>query len=349
MRTSMKLRVVAVVVGMAGLSATLGTGGCSLFQSERVSRGQALYNHYCMHCHGEHGRPNEGFNWAHMPDPKPKDLSNKEEMSTFKDEEIFFTIYRDMKDTTPEIGDKIGDDEFAVPTMPTFKYTISEEEIWDIVAYVRTLHGLKLTYDVDGRKKELEAKLQEAQQKYDQAQQSYDAAEKKANEEAEKKGVEVDESTYAKEQEALLVAKKELDQAKAALVNFSSRPKFSPIPRPDFSTVAAADVTRLAEFGKRLYQNKYGCNGCHRVGGDGGIVGPALDRAGFRLNSTWVYRWIKYPQAMKPETRMPNLGLSDTDAKAVTMYLSTLRAPRSDRPEVKAQAKVEESQPEPRP
>jgi hypothetical protein len=33
---------------------------------------------------------------------------------------------------------------------------------------------------------------------------------------------------------------------------------------------------------------------------------------------------------MKPETRMPNLGLSDADAKAVTMYLATLRAPRPD-------------------
>jgi cytochrome c1 len=62
------------------------------------------------------------------------------------------------------------------------------------------------------------------------------------------------------------------------------------------------------------------------------MVGPTLDRAGFRLNSTWVYRWIKYPQSMKPETRMPNLGLSDQDAKAVTMYLATLKAPRPERP-----------------
>ena len=49
-----------------------------------------------------------------------------------------------------------GEDEFAVPTMPTFKYTLAEEEIWDIVAYVRKLHGVKLTYDVDGRKRELD-------------------------------------------------------------------------------------------------------------------------------------------------------------------------------------------------
>ena len=45
------------------------------------------------------------------------------------------------------------------------------------------------------------------------------------------------------------------------------------------------------------------------------------------MNGTWIYRWLKNPQAMKAETRMPALGLSDADAKAVTMYLGTLRAP----------------------
>ncbi len=331
MRVSNRLRVIAVVVGAAGLSTSLGTGGCSLFQSEQVSRGQALYNHYCMHCHGEHGRQNEGFNWSAMPDPRPKDLSNKGEMSTFTDEEIFATISRDMKDTGPG-GDPIGDDEFAVPTMPTFKYTLSEEEIWAIVAYVRTLHGMKLTYNVEARKKELQDALEAAKQKYDQAVQAAEEAEKRANEEAEKKGTEVDESAFAKEQQALAAAKKEMDRAQTALANFTSRPKFAAVPRPDLTMMTSEAGGQLAEVGKRLYSSKYGCNGCHRIGGEGGEVGPALDRAGFRLNATWMYRWIRYPQAMKPETRMPNLGVDDADAKAITVYLSTLRAPRPDKP-----------------
>jgi mono/diheme cytochrome c family protein len=325
-----KLQVVGVVAGMIGTWAVVGAGGCSLFQSEQVKKGQELYAHYCMHCHGEHGRQNEGFNWSSMADPKPKDLSNKEEMGTFKDEEIFTTVSRDMKDTSPG-GDKIGDDEFAVPTMPTFKYTLSEEEIWSIVAFVRTLHSKKLEFNIEGRKKELQDALQAAQQKFDQAKQIAEAAEKKANEEAEKKGVEVDESSFAQEQQAMAAAAKELNKAKDAAANFTSRPKFAAVARPDMAMTAEA-VAQLAETGKRLYSNKYGCNGCHRVGEEGGKVGPALDRAGFRLNATWVYRWIKYPQAMKPETRMPNLGLSDVDAKAVTMYLTTLRAPKPDQP-----------------
>jgi mono/diheme cytochrome c family protein len=322
-----------LVLGMAvaSVAAALGVAGCGLFQNETVSRGQHLYAHYCMHCHGESGHQNEGYNWAMMPDPRPKDLSNKGEMSTFKDEEIFSTISRDMKDTTPDVGDKIGDDEFAVPTMPTFKYTLAEEEIWSIVAYVRTLHGMKLTFDVEGRKKELQDKLQATQQANDEAKQAFDVAEKKASEEADKKGVEVDESAYAKEQEALAASAKELEKSKVMLASYLNRPKLPSVPRPDL-TVAPADAAKLADLGKRLYANKYGCNACHRVGEEGGIVGPALDRAGFRLNATWAYRWVKYPQAMKPETRMPTLGLSDQDAKAVTMYLATLKAPKQERP-----------------
>jgi len=64
----------------------------------------------------------------------------------------------------------------------------------------------------------------------------------------------------------------------------------------------------------------------------GGLVGPALDRAGFRLNDTWVYRWIRYPQGIKKHTRMPNLGFNDHDARAVTAYIETLRAPKPDKP-----------------
>jgi mono/diheme cytochrome c family protein len=240
-----------------------------------------------------------------------------------------------MKDTGPG-GDKIGDDEFAVPTMPTFKYTLSEEEIWAIVGYVRTLHGFKLEFKVEERKKELAAGLQTAQSAFDQAKQAYEAAEKKANEEAEKKSaelkkdVEADESSYAKEQAAMGQAKKSLDAAQAALTNFSTRPgKGVNVARPDLS-MGQEQAAQQAELGKRLYANKYGCNGCHSVGGEGGKVGPALDRAGFRLNGTWIYRWVKNPQAMKPETRMPALGLSDADAKAVTLYLGTLNAPKAD-------------------
>jgi mono/diheme cytochrome c family protein len=329
--TGLILKTRKVLVAMAAISlVAMVVGGCALFQSEQVAKGQKLYRHYCMFCHGENGRQNEGFNWVQMPDPRPKDLSAKEEMSTFKDEEIFNTISRDMKDTTPDVGDKIGDDEFAVPTMPTFKYTLSEEEIWSLVAYVRTLHGMKLEFNLEGRKKELQDQVQAAQQQYDQVKQALDAAEKKVAEEAEKSGKDPDDEATAKEQEAFAQAAKGLEQAKTAMANFTGRPKAPLVPRPEL-TMAPKESAKLAEVGQRLYKNKFGCNGCHRIADEGGVVGPPLDRAGFRLNATWVYRWVKYPQSMKPDTKMPNLGLSDQDAKAVAVFLSTLRASRPEK------------------
>jgi len=35
---------------------------------------------------------------------------------------------------------------------------------------------------------------------------------------------------------------------------------------------------------------------------------------------------------MKPQTKMPNLGVSDDDAKAIMFFLKTLNAPPPDRP-----------------
>ncbi len=78
--------------------------GCALFEDERTTKGRKLYNHYCSHCHGESGQQGEGFNWEHMPDPRPKNLASEAEMSTFSDEEIFHTIYREMKDTSDQKG-----------------------------------------------------------------------------------------------------------------------------------------------------------------------------------------------------------------------------------------------------
>ncbi len=315
------LYVSGVVGALIGIGVMV-AGGCA---NEQQKKGHELYGHYCSHCHGDSGRQNEGYNWSSMPDPKPKDLTNKSEMSTLKDKDIFDTIYRDMKDTG-EGGDEIGDDEFGVPTMPSFKYTLSEDEIWAIVGYVRGLHGTKLEFNVEERKKQLATALLTAQGNFEQATKTYESAEKQASDEAEKKNVDVDDAASAKEMAAMGQAKKELDAAQAAVNNFTSRPgKGVSVARPDL-TVKPAEVAKLVELGKRYYEDKYGCNGCHALGGEGGKVGPALDRAGVRLNATWVYRWLKNPQAMNAETRMPALGLSDADAKAVTMYLTTLRA-----------------------
>ena len=329
-----------IVIGLAliGLGFTL-FSGCALFEDEKTAKGRKLYNHYCSHCHGESGQQGEGFNWERMPDPRPKNLASNAEMSTFSDEEIFHTVYRDMKDTSDQ---KVLDDEnyFAVPTMPTFKYTLSEEEIWAVVGYVRTLHGMSLTYDLEGRRQELEQALQAAQQEMETAKAAYDAATEKA--EAKQAAYEETltdkqlenyepEEVVLPEEDVFLAANEKFETAKAAFENFSKRPKKAQVSRPDLS-IAEEDRAKQAQLGKKLYSQKYGCHGCHSLKDEGGLVGPALDRAGFRLNPTWIYRWILYPQAMKKHTRMPNLGISEKDGKALTYYLGTLRAPKPESP-----------------
>ena len=320
--------------------------GCALFEDENTTKGRKLYRHYCMHCHGENGQQAEGFNWGRMPDPRPRDLSESVAMSTFSDEEIFNTISREMRDTSLQ---EVIDDEhyFGVATMPTFKYTLSEEELWAIVGYVRTLHGGSLEYDVEGRKARLASVFQAAQADHDQAETVMDEALAKQEAEEAARAVaeeatgddedmddeddaieddEEEEEIVLPEEEAYEQSAENFEAAKIALENFSKRPKMAQIRRPDL-TVSDAERAELEEEGKHLYSNKYGCHGCHSIGDAGGLVGPAMDRAGFRLNETWVYRWIRYPQGIKKHTRMPNLGFDDHDARAVTAYLETLRAP----------------------
>jgi len=274
-----------VAIGVAVMFAV--TSGCALFEDERTTKGRKLYHHYCMHCHGENGQQAEGFNWDRMPDPRPRDLSEDATMSTFSDKEIFDTVSREMRDTSlQEVNDDMN--YFAVATMPTFKYTLSEEEIWAVVGYVRTLHGGSLEYDVEGRKAQLESEFNTLKAEHDQAQTVLDeafakqeaeedaraAAEEEAEDDDDDMEDEDEEEIVLPEEEAYEQAAEKFDVAKTALENFSKRPKMAQIRRQDL-TVADDERAALEEEGKHLYSNKYGCNGCHSIGDVGGLVGPA--------------------------------------------------------------------------
>lgn len=94
-------------------------------------------------------------------------------------------------------------------------------------------------------------------------------------------------------------------------------------------------VTGNAQQGKQIIQG-YGCGACHIIPGvenARGLVGPPLN---FFAERTMIagelpntpenlVRWLRNPQAVEPNTAMPNLGLSDTQAWDVTAYLYTLR------------------------
>lgn len=90
-----------------------------------------------------------------------------------------------------------------------------------------------------------------------------------------------------------------------------------------------------ASMGKRLME-QYQCGSCHTIPGVGaatGSAGPPLDKFGRRsyiagrfpnLPGT-LADWLVDPPAMKPGTTMPDLGVSQAEARHMAAYLYTLR------------------------
>lgn len=90
-----------------------------------------------------------------------------------------------------------------------------------------------------------------------------------------------------------------------------------------------------AAHGRQVIVEK-GCGACHTIPGiytARGLVGPPLyffSRrtmiAGELPNSPDnLVRWIQNPKSVEPNTDMPDLGLSDQQARDVAAYLYTLR------------------------
>jgi cytochrome c len=81
---------------------------------------------------------------------------------------------------------------------------------------------------------------------------------------------------------------------------------------------------------------RYGCGSCHTIPGirsARGMVGPPLAgiaaRAyigGVLTNSPeHMIQWIRNAHAVDAKTAMPNLGVTETDARNIASYLYTLR------------------------
>ena len=90
-----------------------------------------------------------------------------------------------------------------------------------------------------------------------------------------------------------------------------------------------------AGAGRQLVAD-YGCGSCHMipgVSGAAGLVGPPLDHFARRAyiagevpnDADFLVRWIEVPQAIEPGTAMPNLGVTEGQARSIAAYLYTLR------------------------
>jgi cytochrome c oxidase subunit 2 len=97
---------------------------------------------------------------------------------------------------------------------------------------------------------------------------------------------------------------------------------------------APAEPTGLAAEGKAIFARS-ACVGCHTIDGvSTGVLAPNLTHFGARTMlaaGMWpntpdnVAAWVKAPQRLKPGVKMPDLGLTDEQAKAVAAYLTSLK------------------------
>ena len=110
----------------------------------------------------------------------------------------------------------------------------------------------------------------------------------------------------------------------AALATWGGRP-----------TAAPAEADRSsAERGKVLISD-IGCGLCHSIPGIDratGNVGPPLSGIGSRiyiagvLNNTPenMVRWLRFPQKVVPGNAMPDMGLSEDQARDIAAYLRSI-------------------------
>lgn len=102
--------------------------------------------------------------------------------------------------------------------------------------------------------------------------------------------------------------------------------------KPEYPPAPAGDSAR----GKALFES-VGCTGCHLLDANAKrdqffpqinrMHGPNLVRTGSKTSSGWVYAWVKNPRQYFPDSNMPNLRLTDTEAADLTAYLMSSRDP----------------------
>lgn len=109
----------------------------------------------------------------------------------------------------------------------------------------------------------------------------------------------------------------------AFLFDLSKQTDFS------FTNQSGSYVGGSASEGEKIFES-VGCQACHVVGNKtkvrearatGYDIAPELTKAGTKLNGDWIFDWLKNPKHFSPDTKMPNLRLTDSEAKHLTAFI----------------------------
>ena len=79
------------------------------------------------------------------------------------------------------------------------------------------------------------------------------------------------------------------------------------------------------DIGRKLYFDKYVCQSCHSIDGEGGYYGPALENVANRLKPVWLDIRLVNPHPFEPGAREPALSIPDKERINILAYLSTLK------------------------
>ncbi|HXG52930.1 MAG TPA: cytochrome c [candidate division Zixibacteria bacterium] len=94
-----------------------------------AEKGGELYAEKCVLCHGAGGT---GWDWSKRVEKPPIPVPDLTRVVPMRSDRYLFEIVRGG-------GEAVG----KTRLMPPFAFQLSEQEVWDIVAYLRTLGGKK--------------------------------------------------------------------------------------------------------------------------------------------------------------------------------------------------------------
>lgn len=285
--------------------------------------GQHLYKHYCAVCHGVTGA-GDGLNADHLGDVHPTDLTS-EDIDKLDDDEIYEVIY----------GGGIAID--ISYYMPPWGAVFSESEIHSLVAYIRTLSEGQGSPAKEIRIGDLGARgkgrcpICHAKERNLLRPIAPNIGHEGSKWKPEALSAFLREPRKLRPNGFMPFTKAKMpnffftDQEVAALTDYLMTLKDEGLKADVLMGWDPSDPAVIEE-GEFLFVEEYACDGCHKrsPGGEGGIVGPELSHTVERIRPEWLYYWLKNPQAMRPDTPMPNFKMSDSQIKAVLAYILSL-------------------------
>ena len=114
-----------VAIASVVLTAILAVPAGVSFAQGNVTKGKGLFEKNCASCHGAGGK-GDGVAAASL-NPKPKDLTDKTLMAGLKDEQLIDVIKKG--------GGAVG----KSPLMPPFGAALKDQDVQDVVAFIRSL------------------------------------------------------------------------------------------------------------------------------------------------------------------------------------------------------------------